>query len=77
MVTVADTGVGIPPRDQERIFKPLFTTKARGIGLGLSIVQTLVNGHDGTIECESDGIPGEGTRFKVYLPLDQGEISHQ
>lgn len=71
LVTIDDTGVGIPPQDQAKIFKPLFTTKARGIGLGLSIVQTLVNGHGGTIECESDGIPGEGTRFKVYLPASQ------
>ncbi len=77
LVTVADTGVGISKKNQAKIFEPLFTTKTRGIGLGLSIVQTLVNGHGGTVECESDGKPGEGTRFKVCLPLDQGEISHQ
>jgi PAS domain S-box-containing protein len=77
LVTIADTGIGIPAGDQEKIFDPLFTTKARGIGLGLSIVRTLVNGHGGTIECESDGVPGEGTRFKVYLPHDRGAFSAQ
>jgi len=68
LITIADTGIGIPPGVQAKIFDPLFTTKARGIGLGLSIVRTLINGHGGTIECESDGVPGEGTKFKVYLP---------
>lgn len=72
LVTVADTGIGISRKNQAKIFDPLFTTKARGIGLGLSIVRTIVNGHGGTIECESDGVPGEGARFRVCLPLDPG-----
>jgi PAS domain S-box-containing protein len=68
-VTIADTGVGISPENMEKIFEPLFTTKAKGIGLGLAIVKTLVEGHGGTIEAESEGVPGEGSRFTVKLPL--------
>ena len=68
-VSFADTGAGIPEEDLERIFKPLFTTKAKGIGLGLVIVKTLVEGHGGTIEVESE--VGQGTTFTVSLPLRQ------
>jgi two-component system NtrC family sensor kinase len=68
-VTIADTGVGISPENMEKIFEPLFTTKAKGIGLGLAIVKTLVEGHGGTIEAESEGVPGKGSRFTVKLPL--------
>jgi len=66
-IRVADTGVGIPQENLERIFEPLFTTKARGIGLGLSIVRTLVERHSGAIEVESE--VGEGTIFTIKLPL--------
>jgi PAS domain S-box-containing protein len=66
-VSVSDTGVGIPPHYLEKIFEPLFTTKTQGIGLGLAIVKTLVEGHHGSIEVESE--VGEGTTFTVSLPL--------
>lgn len=65
-ITVADTGVGIAPENAERIFEPLFTTKAKGIGLGLALTKTLVEGHGGSIAFES--AVGEGTAFKVCLP---------
>jgi signal transduction histidine kinase len=71
MVSVADTGEGISEEHLEEIFEPLFTTKARGIGLGLALVKTLVEGHGGHIEVESQ--LGEGSTFAMWLPLRVGE----
>ena len=64
--TFADTGTGIPPENLERIFEPLFTTKAKGIGLGLSIVKLLVEAHQGRIDVAS--VPDQGTQFTVFVP---------
>jgi signal transduction histidine kinase len=50
----------------EQLFEPLFTTKARGIGLGLALSQGLVHANRGTIHAES--VPGEGTTFTLTLP---------
>jgi PAS domain S-box-containing protein len=66
--SIVDTGVGIPRENREKIFEPLFTTRAKGIGLGLAIVQTLVEGHGGTIEVGSE--VGEGTTFTIRLPVE-------
>jgi signal transduction histidine kinase len=65
-VTVADTGVGIQPDDLERIMEPLYSTKARGIGLGLAITRAIVEKHQGKIRVASE--PGRGTQFTVTLP---------
>ena len=67
ITTVTDTGVGIRPEHLEQIFEPLFTTKARGIGLGLAVCKTLIENHGGTIRAEST--VGEGTTFTLSLPL--------
>ncbi len=69
VLTVQDTGTGMTPQVRERIFDPFFTTKALGCGtgLGLTTVCTLVQQLGGRVECES--APGEGTVFRVYLPL--------
>lgn len=48
-IEIADTGPGVPPEDRERIFEPLFTTKARGIGLGLSVSQSLARANNGDL----------------------------
>lgn len=67
-VRVADTGCGIDPSIQDKIFTPLFTTKeeGKGTGLGLSISQEIIENHGGTIEVESS--PGKGAVFTVVLP---------
>ena len=65
-VSVADTGVGIAPENMEHLFEPLFTTKARGIGLGLAVSKNLVEVNGGRIEVESE--EGKGSTFRVVLP---------
>ena len=70
-ISFADTGVGIPEGDLGKLFEPLFTTKAKGIGLGLALAKTLVEGHRGTIEVESE--VGKGSTFTVKLPLSKAE----
>lgn len=68
VVSVRDTGVGIPQLDQARIFEPFYTTKGDqgGTGLGLSVTYGIVTDHGGQIEVESQ--PGAGAKFTVWLP---------
>ena len=68
-VSVSDTGGGIPPEQINRIFEPFYTTKKRGTGLGLMIVQRIVRAHGGRIELESH--VGRGTTFRIRLPLHE------
>jgi nitrogen fixation/metabolism regulation signal transduction histidine kinase len=67
-LSIRDTGKGISEEDKPRIFTPYFTTKASGTGLGLPIVERIVNDHGGTIWFNS--APGMGTTFFVDLPAD-------
>ena len=68
-IAVIDRGSGIDPKNLESIFNPFFTTKSDGVGLGLAVVSKIVDEHGGQITVEST--PGEGTVFRVYLPLDR------
>jgi PAS domain S-box-containing protein len=68
-VGVTDTGGGIPPETINRIFEPFYTTKRKGSGLGLLIVQRIVREHGGRIELESR--VGQGATFRVWLPLHE------
>jgi len=74
-VAVADCGSGIAPADEERLFEPFFTTRKEGVGLGLSISQSIVATHRGRIWAESN--PGGGTTFHVSIPLAEHETSSQ
>jgi signal transduction histidine kinase len=67
---VIDTGMGMTPEQLKRLFEPLFTTKARGIGLGLAVSQGLVHANGGIISAESS--PGAGTTMSVSLPTADG-----
>ncbi|MHB8095059.1 MAG: GAF domain-containing sensor histidine kinase [Candidatus Aminicenantales bacterium] len=67
VVSVEDSGEGIPEANLDRIFDPFFTTKKGGTGLGLSICYNIVKSHQGEIEVES--FPGRGTKILVNLPL--------
>jgi signal transduction histidine kinase len=67
---VVDTGTGITPAQMERLFEPLFTTKARGIGLGLAVSRRLAQANGATISVEST--PGAGTTMSVSLPASKG-----
>ncbi len=66
LITVRDSGQGIPPENLPKLFEPLFTTKAHGIGLGLAVTKKLVEANGGRIEVEST--PGEGAAFTLILP---------
>jgi PAS domain S-box-containing protein len=68
-VSVADTGGGIPQEQIARIFEPFYTTKKKGSGLGLMIVQRIVRAHGGKIEIESR--VGQGTNFRIWLPFHE------
>lgn len=68
-ISVADTGGGIPQEQINRIFEPFYTTKKKGTGLGLMIVQRIIRAHDGRIELESR--VGRGTTFRIWLPLHE------
>lgn len=68
-IAVVDTGHGIPPEEQERIFTAFHTTKPEGTGLGLTVAQDVVAAHGGTIEFSST--PGKGSTFMVTLPAEE------
>ncbi len=68
-ITMEDSGEGIAQDDIERIFEPLFTTKAKGIGLGLAVSKKIIDANHGRIEVESQ--PGKGSTFTLQLPLQK------
>jgi two-component system, sporulation sensor kinase E len=72
VLAVKDTGVGIEPEQFGRIFEPYHTTKSEGSGLGLMVVQRIVQDHGGQIEVASK--PGEGTSFTILLPRVERHI---
>jgi two-component system, cell cycle sensor histidine kinase and response regulator CckA len=69
LISITDTGIGIPDNHKDKIFEPFFTTKAagKGTGLGLSMVYGIVKKHEGHIDVSTQ--PSIGTTFSIYLPL--------
>jgi PAS domain S-box-containing protein len=67
LITVKDTGVGISTENMKKLFEPLFTTKSKGIGLGLAVSKKLTEANGGRIKVESE--PGKGSTFTVWLPV--------
>lgn len=74
LVRVRDDGAGIAPEHAGRLFQPYFTTKRHGTGLGLFVTRKLVTDHGGSVEFESN--PGEGTVFRVRLPMTTRRKAH-
>ena len=77
VISVSDTGIGIPPKLLDRIFEPFFTTKefGKGTGLGLSTVMGIIKGHDGFINVSSN--VAQGTKFEVYLPAANTNVDRR
>jgi PAS domain S-box-containing protein len=71
-IMVSDTGIGISPENMKRLFQPLFTTKSKGIGLGLVVCKNSVEANGGRINVES--ILGKGTSFIIMLPIEGGNV---
>jgi signal transduction histidine kinase len=79
-LSVSDTGPGISPKDQERIFNRFARIDstahtASGVGLGLAFCKLAVEAHSGTISVESEGVAGKGSTFHIFLPLEQPNYS--
>jgi len=68
-IVIEDNGVGIPAENLNKIFEPLFTTKTKGVGLGLPVSQKLIQVNGGHIEVQSEA--GKGSSFSVFLPIDK------
>jgi len=76
VLRLADTGFGIDENNLAKIFQPFFSAKKRrGLGLGLPICARIVKNHGGRIDVESR--PGQGTTFKLYLPLNHEVAGNQ
>jgi signal transduction histidine kinase len=73
LVSISDSGPGVPDSMREEIFNPFVTTKKTGVGLGLSIVAQIIDGHHGTIRVEKG--PQGGASFIIFFPLEQSLTS--
>ena len=73
MVSISDTGTGVPLEIRDKLFDPFFTTKGigRGTGQGLAIARSVIDKHGGSLSFETE--LGRGTTFHVRLPVDGGE----
>jgi nitrogen-specific signal transduction histidine kinase len=69
VISVNDTGKGIPKNEMQKIFLPFYTKKKKGTGLGLSLSKKIVKDHSGFIRSESPPASGKGTAFHIYIPF--------
>jgi len=74
-IRVKDNGAGIDKDQQQKVLTPFYTTKADGMGMGLSITRSLIEAHDGTLHFNSQ--PGKGTTFYFTLPIQEKSGRHQ
>jgi C4-dicarboxylate-specific signal transduction histidine kinase len=72
-VAVQDTGLGIKPQDNERLFEPFYTTKPEGLGMGLAISRSIMEAHGGQLWATSNS--GHGATFQFTLPIHDGDES--
>ncbi len=70
IVVVENTGTGVEPKDMDRIFTPLFTTKSHGMGMGLSICRSIIEAHEGRLWATPKG--SHGAVFQFVLPAESG-----
>ncbi len=75
-VTIEDSGPGISPSDRERIFQPMFTTKAQGMGMGLSICRSIMEAHGGRISVASDSQTGAAFQFSLPASRTKAGLSN-
>lgn len=71
-LSLIDTGEGMPPEVQAKVFRPFFSTKAGGSGLGLATTRKIVEAHEGIIEVQSE--VGKGTKFTIRLPVPVSDV---
>lgn len=71
-ILISDTGAGIPSNELNKIFEPFYTTKSEGTGLGLSMVQRIIDDHGGTVDIKSK--EGKGTTFYIKLPVGNEKL---
>jgi len=71
LIEFSDTGCGISAEEKKRIFRPFYTTKKKGYGLGMAITRRIIQSHEGIIQVESE--KGKGTTFTVIFPLKEAE----
>jgi signal transduction histidine kinase len=76
-VSVGDFGSGIPPHALKRVFEPFYTTKPDGMGMGLSIVRSIVEAHNGSIRAENNPDRGATVRFSLPLRHDQHSLANE
>lgn len=74
-IEVEDQGPGVPTEYKQRIFEAYYSSRSKGMGLGLSIVKGIVEAHDGYIF--ENGVPGQGARFVILLPMRQEKATDQ
>jgi signal transduction histidine kinase len=67
VIEISDTGVGIPPDEVEKVFRPFYSTKPTGTGLGLALAARIIAAHEGAVHVDSE--PGRGTTVRVELPV--------
>jgi signal transduction histidine kinase len=75
LVSVSDTGLGIDPHDMNRIFNPLFTTKADGMGMGLAICRSIIEAHDGRLWVTANAPQGAVFQFTLNVDFTLSTVS--